>query len=68
MKWISVKERLPKDDDNVLVFLAPTDILIGSYFFRPMMRSFTWTMHDSDLDEYIEDITHWMPLPEPPKD
>ena len=51
-KWISVEERLPKEDEAVL----------------------TWGKHKTHLLDWLHDgrwccfgeVTHWMPLPEPP--
>ncbi len=67
MEWISVKDRLPEVAIEVLVFAPDCRVigntLIGKYF--PSEN--TWTVydfHDSKLDE---DVTHWQPIPEPPK-
>ena len=55
-KWISVKDRLPEDERHVLVWVKDGYSLIdwtfnGKWQVNPYMRN---------------DITHWMPLPEPP--
>ena len=73
MEWISVKDRLPAYEVPVLVYrpsmAAP--ILVDEY------QGF-WD--EDDLDNWCEGwalygkhngkdiITHWMPLPEPPKE
>ena len=63
VKWIPVTERLPKDrSERVLVKIKYADSITGS----PAM----------DTDRYVIDewmrygdfVTHWMPLPEPPKE
>ena len=62
MNWISVKERLPKDGVTVLV--RTTYGLVAA------------ALHDTYLHEREEgdnsfddsEVTHWMPLPEPPKE
>ena len=58
MNWISVDDRLPNPGQEVLVYLPEmieTTIYHGSKWDEP------WdTMHG-------DEITHWMPLPEPPK-
>ena len=58
-EWISVKDRLPMKNDSVLVY-------------RPEMKEsdvgavsvqFGWNCRRKKTD-----ITHWMPLPEPPSE
>jgi hypothetical protein len=55
-EWISVKDRLPEQGQEVIVYsggvLKPT---VFAYQF--------WNKH---YDSWAR-ITHWMPLPEPPK-
>ena len=72
MEWISVKDRLPRCNVPVLVYRPSmaAQILVDEY------RGF-W---DEDAADWCEDwalygkhngkdiITHWMPLPEPPKE
>ena len=59
MNWISVKDKLPKDYQRVLFYdtrgnrSCEADIDTG--YFVPSQ---------SKIPEYI---THWMPLPSPPK-
>ena len=61
-KWISVEERLPEEDDDVLMM---TD----------MGMSMGYYCRDSFIDSWVDYVnsdskcvTHWMPLPEPPKE
>lgn len=55
--WISVEDRLPELGVDVLAAYRDRHINMG-------------TVGDDWLEEDIEDgyITHWMPLPEPPKE
>lgn len=63
-RWISVEERLPEYWMPVIVFMrhryTPDD---GYSNMRIIMRSeeYGWAR----LDKHYE-ITHWMPMPEPP--
>lgn len=65
-EWISVKERVPDDWKRVLVCIRhkhnPEDGYreIGILHWT---KPYGWSMKDN----YYE-ITHWMPLPEPPKE
>jgi len=65
-EWVSVKERMPEYNVNVL-YTNGFDILLG-WFEKPsyLIHSEGYWMTE-DNGQY-EDITHWMPLPEPPKD
>lgn len=68
-RWISVKEELPDIDQDVLVMVHwrdyPEDMMV--YGRRYKTRWYLW---NGELGELIKgfDITHWMPLPEPPKE
>lgn len=58
MKWISVKDKSPEDYQRVL-FVG--DDKAVPY---PLVELGYFVPSQSKLPEYI---THWMPLPEPPK-
>lgn len=66
MKWISVEERLPELNQGVLIYfkgyitgghIIKVDHLI-KYHNNPAEWKYT---------QGLSKITHWMPLPEPPK-
>lgn len=63
MMWISIKPngRLPAQMEEVLI----TDSTFV-YMGYPMIseEGVRWY---SSCDDYIENVTHWMPLPELPK-
>ena len=56
--WISVDERLPADNEEVLTYWSDGDVVIA-YF---MKGRFSF----SDCSGEI--ITHWQPLPQPPSE
>jgi len=62
-RWTPVTERLPEKRTNVLAMTADCDIYVCD--FIPSVRQF-WTIPGDEL--HIDDISHWMPLPEPPKE
>ena len=62
-RWIPVTERLPKEHENVLVADKENNICIASY--EPLWDGMVWNVL---FDNKILPVTHWMPLPEPPKD
>lgn len=71
--WISVKDRMPESGEEVIVFaIGKYDGFIGDTVYamsmildRPSGKSWAvpWQYFDVDYE-----ITHWMPLPEPPKE
>ena len=60
-KWISVKDRLPEEFTNVLVCDVHDDY-VGKWEYK---RNGIWD--NEGFSFYSSDITHWMPLPQPPK-
>lgn len=70
-EWISVEDRLPEDDGDVLAIVSgyPTpnitleDVLVVAAFYEGE----GWYIEEyPDWDNPI--ITYWMPLPEPPEE
>lgn len=61
--WISVDDRLPNNSSMVIVLCKHAGIWLGYYNNFP--EHMCW-MHG--LGECLPDVTHWMPLPQPPKE
>lgn len=62
-EWISVKDRLPQAKEMVLAYEAAFDSM--SMAFRlPNTEEFI------NVGDYytLDAVTHWMPLPKPPKE
>lgn len=72
--WIPVTERLPKSIANKVIVRCKNDY-IGFGHYEDYKGKQTWYNLESDkpfTDWDLEDcesyeVTHWMPLPEPPK-
>jgi hypothetical protein len=62
-EWISVKDQLPEIGRWNLVFswMGP---IIASYFKDGF---YCMQLNQPGLKMAVSDVTHWMPLPEPPK-
>ena len=58
-KWISTSDRLPEHSNDVLLFTTFNTFDVGYY------DGVVWYAADVLLER--EDVTHWMPLPAPPK-
>lgn len=66
MKWISVKERLPPEISGEYIIYDEDVNLIGVAYYEH--TGWEYRFHREDYDDFThEDVTHWMPLPEPPK-
>ena len=58
-EWININKETPEDDERCLVHLSNGHICIGFYTSETF-----WS-----TGYYVNtlEVTHWMPLPEPPK-
>ena len=63
MEWIKVTDRLPQDDSQLVLFaMFHKEVIIKSYCD-------TWKgIRDFRSLQVKYDYTHWIPLPEPPKE
>ena len=57
-EWISVKNRLPEDGETVTICTEKGFVYAGE------LIGDTWFL---DNDSWTANVTHWMPLPQPPK-
>lgn len=64
-EWISVKERLPEKFVSVLVYM-PGEKPLPTVHEGYLMPDARWYSNFFKRDE--DEVTHWMPLPEPPKE
>ena len=62
MEWISLNDRRPEDNVRVL-FFASGQMVLGKY--SPGLKAYIGKVYKNYAHELI-DVTHWMPLPEPP--
>lgn len=73
MKWIRIEDRLPENKDDVLIYGISTFYDVDC---NPYKRGIIDIGYRSRIDnpdnptkwaDSIFPVTHWMPLPEPPK-
>ena len=65
-KWIPVTERLPKEHDSCIVYRKGT---FGHFSMLRYTPALGFHFYDSEWgDVTVDNVTHWMPLPEPPKE
>ena len=65
--WISVKDKLPEDSGEYLVYIVannePKNKSIITLYYTNLSKQFVYYDNDN-----LFTVTHWMPLPEPPKE
>ena len=66
-KWIPVTERLPGTEDSYLVYTERGSVYTSHFytekrFASGYVREASWSQRGKVK------VTHWMPLPEPPKE
>ena len=57
-EWISVDDRLPGDEEAVIICTNK------NFVYASELIGDTWFL---DNDSWTATVTHWMPLPKPPK-
>ncbi|EPV2036567.1 dATP/dGTP pyrophosphohydrolase domain-containing protein [Escherichia coli] len=62
--WISCNERMPKETGDIIVV---SDGIVMSGISYSRRDGFYIAALEYDDDEPIGGVTHWMPLPEPPR-
>ena len=65
-EWVRAKDRLPNIDQKVLVYDAGDETEIHVYHFREDLDGLYWDDEGGWAVDF-ENVTHWMPLPEPPE-
>ncbi|MGB2063581.1 MAG: DUF551 domain-containing protein [Marinomonas gallaica] len=72
-EWISVEDKLPEVRVNVLIYEKYTSVPVVAYRTEYGDWCASTEAYDTNGDAIVvdnliqEDITHWMPLPKPPK-
>ena len=67
MEWISVKDELPPNKDWYLCAgVEAVDGRLHEARVRILRPYYTWISNWNDAGNFV--VTHWMPLPEPPKE
>jgi hypothetical protein len=74
MEWISVKDHDPPKYEEILFCTADKEVWYGQCEGYEKLRKCVWKATGlnfwADSDSTTEDehrVTHWMPLPDPPK-
>lgn len=65
-EWVDVKERLP--EDGQIIWAYDTEVHHCVYYDNLFYRHTIPASNERLVSYYWTEITHWMPLPTPPKD
>ena len=69
--WISCKDKMPEDNTSVLfAYVSENGIKSVHYGYHQTLKGLgsSWAKPSGGWQYCDDDITHWQPLPEPPKD
>lgn len=70
MEWISVKDRLPEYDEKVIAYCKKTNKYFVGFARKSYSGDTYWCLVGAAGATYCvkSKVTHWMPMPEPPKE
>ena len=60
MNWIMIEDSRPEEGQRVIYYFEKTGISVGYYGKEGIFYGVYGWLSD--------DVTHWMPMPEPPRD
>lgn len=67
--WIPVSERMPEVGVKVLCFPAEDEPIHATFNGQLWLQDVSWSGSEEPIDNVIPvTVTHWMPLPNPPKE
>ena len=69
MEWISVKDRLPERNVEILTYAIVREEYKNLVLGEIEPQYYVNKLYDDDNfleDDFTRKITHWMPLPDPP--
>ncbi len=68
-EWISVKDRLPEEKGQYLCLLNICEICEYKVlrFSQTFLGKLMFFVYDGNGCSEVTNVTHWMPLPKPPK-
>lgn len=64
--WVSVKDRLPEPEENVIIWTKTGCMKYAQYHEDGSVNP--WYVYEDNARAWTNVISHWMPLPEPPKE
>lgn len=65
MEWIKCSERLPEQNSRVIAYTTYGGVVYDMHYLWDAYPDTVWMTHHS---RWGGEVTHWMPLPEPPSE
>jgi hypothetical protein len=63
MRWVSVKDELPNVNQYVIIY---DGISVKDFYYFNNLKEFRSFYEGNGIEPKNENVTHWMPLPQPP--
>lgn len=67
-EWVDVLVKQPQQDQHVITLNASGQVIPATYDYGEFKRYFDKCAKDRILYLTYDDVTHWMDLPQPPKE
>ena len=70
-QWISCKDKMPEDNISVLFcYVSENGVKSVHYGYHQTLKGLgsSWAKPSGGWEYSDEDVTHWQPIPEPPKE
>lgn len=69
-EWIKASDRMPDEEISVLVMQDGNDVCEYLILQAQLFQGDWYADHENGLIDFYDalNVTHWMPLPEPPKE
>lgn len=68
VNWISCGDQMPEEDQHVLVYPGFADTVYSCIYLGGKWGDFeTIKAGPFAMSEIVEDVSHWMPVPEAPE-
>lgn len=68
--WISIKDRLPEENQEVLISYGQKPFFLIAFLYHPNhpKKDVKMFCGKNNTNYSLDYVTHWQPLPEPPKE
>lgn len=67
-RWIPCSERMPEEGQDVIIYIAKGWDITPIQVAHIQYDSTLWEFSDGEFYPSKNEVSHWMPLPEPPEE